>query len=304
MPRGHFKNKRFASEKIRRGGGSKKDKNANFGTNFARQSSRSKTRPSFAFTQDDICDYCYGGGDEYESLMYDDDGIFYNETPKRKADGDISMKPISTSECALCFEQKPLMKLMKSCQHQSACHDCLHRYYIQIAQQDISMYPLKCWHPACSSRLLHNEQIQKLVKSKEELTKHHRLSVLASARKKSNLTADCPSCEHPVAFPPRRQETDIFLVRAFTCLECSKPFKVEDSSYESTILALDRMNRQKCHDGWAQCPQCRMVISKNGGCNHMVCICGQDFDWEMVEEKLRTKRSFVAAKVHLLTSQE
>mmetsp|Transcript_30779 Transcript_30779/g.46683 ORF Transcript_30779/g.46683 Transcript_30779/m.46683 type:complete len:297 (+) Transcript_30779:49-939(+) len=294
MPRGHFKNKSFVSEKIRRGGGSKKDKN----TNLARQSSRSKTRQCFTFTQDDICDYSYGNDD---SLLYDNDDMLYDKTFKSESRVDIPMKPIYTSECTLCFEQKPLMKLMKSCQHQSACHDCLYRFYIQIAQQDISMYPLKCWHPACSSRLLQNEQIQKLVKSKEELTKHYRLSVLASARRKSKLTADCPSCEHPVAFPPRRQKSDMFLyVRAFTCLECSKPFKVEDSSYQSTILALDRMSRHNCHDGWAQCPRCRMVISKNGGCSHMTCICGQHFDWREVEEKLRTKRSFAK----MLTSQD
>jgi len=43
--------------------------------------------------------------------------------------------------------------------------------------------------------------------------------------------------------------------------------------------------QERLFNGWAdqhgtnRCPQCRSVIEKNGGCNHMTCRCGAQFNW-------------------------
>ena len=33
-----------------------------------------------------------------------------------------------------------------------------------------------------------------------------------------------------------------------------------------------------------KCPQCRALVSKNGGCSHMHCICGCDWCWQCGSE--------------------
>ena len=53
------------------------------------------------------------------------------------------------------------------------------------------------------------------------------------------------------------------------------------TSHSSTIKAIESIKRDAAggNDGWARCPRCRITISKGSGCDHMTCVCGNNFSW-------------------------
>ena len=82
---------------------------------------------------------------------------------------------------------------------------------------------------------------------------------------------------------PLTSPLDTLLVASFTCGE---------NWHEPVKCALLRTWKKKCDDdsetsNWIaantkECPKCKVVIEKDGGCNHMVCKnqnCKADFCW-------------------------
>ncbi|KAL3936817.1 MAG: hypothetical protein SGBAC_007950 [Bacillariaceae sp.] len=86
------------------------------------------------------------------------------------------------SRCYLCDKSGKFDKLFRSCKHESACHDCLRDLYVTKAANKVSLYPLKCFHPDCQL-LVRSTQMERLVKSKEELQHYHYLQKKAKMNK-------------------------------------------------------------------------------------------------------------------------
>jgi len=159
-----------------------------------------------------------------------------------------------------------------------ACYQCLRKIYVSLAHEDISNFPLKCFHPSCV-RLVRETQLLKhhLVRSEEELAKHHRLSVLRKAYAGSKLVAHCPTCDHP------KHLSSVQRLQGVICKSCKTLYEIEDqhTQLSSTMEAVEKFGRDKIgiNNGWANCPKCGLIISKGDGCDHMHCICGHDFSW-------------------------
>ena len=101
---------------------------------------------------------------------------------KKEAHKDPIMYP--TGECPICFAEGPVVPinsgngLVAGCcsWHDAACFKCLQRIYIIDAQNDVSNYPLRCYHPQCQNQIrwgqLHKH---KLIRSKEENDAYHEM---------------------------------------------------------------------------------------------------------------------------------
>jgi len=157
--------------------------------------------------------------------------------------GDRASSKAATGECCICFQERPLMKLMKRCKHPCACFGCLRRYYVTTA--DRSRYPLKCFHPSCQ-KLLQDVQVNRLVNNTAELDRHYCLS------------AEVKAANH-LAKVSRR--------------------------LSGVSAQLDTFCNSFGTDSWARCPGCGMGIIKDGGCDHMVCLCGKEFNWSNTKEQ-------------------
>ncbi|CAJ1932679.1 unnamed protein product [Cylindrotheca closterium] len=83
--------------------------------------------------------------------------------------------------CYLCDKNGNFEKLFRSCKHDSACHHCLRELYVTKAR-DVSLYPLQCFHPECDLAV-RNTQIERLVKTKQELQNYHYLNASAKMNK-------------------------------------------------------------------------------------------------------------------------
>jgi hypothetical protein len=198
----------------------------------------------------------------------------------------------SVGECSICCEVRPLVSLLKKCDHPPSCRECLREIYINQAQQDISNYPLQCFHPSCRRPVRETQLIQHgLLKSEEELIKHYRLTVLSKAYTSTKKVTYCPECE----FPSKVNKQEIV-----NCRHCRTTYGVEHDEFTtkaSTIAAIEAIGNDNFghNDGWATCPNCKITISKGCGCDHMTCVCGMDFSWE---DALRKKgRAQKRAKV-------
>lgn len=238
-----------------------------------------KPRRAGTFQEQDVCCQPWKihrgvGGSDPHFYTHDEESFTKQSIIKPQNDDK------KESECPICCEVRPLISLMKKCKHPPACRECLHEIYVSQAQQNVSNYPLQCYHPECTKPILASQLINHGVfRSDEEIQKHHRLSMLSKAYSDSGrLVAHCPDCDFPRLV--RNQEKA-------HCKKCGSNFEITrdaNHSKKSTIEALKAIKRDKIgHNyGWTFCPGCKMIVSKGDGCDHMTCVCGEEFYWDEV----------------------
>ena len=178
-------------------------------------------------------------------------------------------------ECSVCWEVGELVPLFKSCNHDPQCQSCLRKLYVKQAQKDIFNYPLRCYHPYCK-RPIHEAQLinHGLVHTNKELSNHRRLTVLSRAHRCDKKVAYCPDCD----FPRVVKNEEIV-----SCRQCDTKFALlhgNISTWQSTIAAIESFGTDNVDDcdsynSWAHCPNCKMIIVKDGGDDLMFCVCGE-----------------------------
>jgi len=217
-----------------------------------------------------------------------------SELHNRKLVDDFDMKSSTGStpnksttyhiaECAICFEETPVLCLSRKCRwHDAACSKCLRRVYVINAQNVTKNYPLCCFHPQCGQPVIAAQlEKHKLFASEAEVKKHYKMVILAKIKNTEGMrTVHCPWCEIPKGI------RDLCRDRKYNCKNCSHPYLVL-LDY-ATIHALEKIVKDDFgrNNGWARCPGCSILISKGGGCDHMVCgNCGLNFSWKKTAEK-------------------
>lgn len=275
MPRGWLKHKnQRVGNKASRGG------NSHNNSKSSRPDRKEKLDDLPAINDDDF--YGAFGYEDYES---DNSSSRIDVGSSREDEDTAEMK-----QCPICCEDRPLIHLMKKCTHEPACYECLREIFVKQAQENVSNYPLLCYHPHCR-KPIHDALLirHNLVISDEELKRHYRLKNLGkvyadSERKK---IVHCPTCEEPIAI---RTQTRL------VCRQCNTQFHIAPEGKSTRLTTIVAMETSFHHDnigtnnGVAHCPNCNVLISKGYGCDHMQCLCGHDFSWERAREKI--KREF------------
>ena len=167
---------------------------------------------------------------------------------------------------------------MKKCHHAPACQQCYREIYVKHAQENVSNFPIKCYYPLCEIHVATDNLVRhNLFHNIKEFKRHNTLTALSKAYKDPtrNKIVDCPNCEVPKVV---RTQSILF------CIICKTRFAVVHEGVTqklTTMKALDELETDEFgrNNGWANCPNCDLVISKGDGCNHMTCICGKDFSW-------------------------
>ena len=193
-------------------------------------------------------------------------------------------------ECSICCELRPLVSLLRNCSHPPSCRTCLREMFVIQAQDNVSNYPLICYHPSCGISVKDTQLIRhNLVRSEEELRKHYKITVLLKAYTdaKRNKIVHCPKGDcHWVVKIIKSVESNHFT----HCNQCGTLFVVAHEGITNeftTISALESLKNDKFgeNDDWTTCPKCDIIISKGSGCNHMRCHCGFSFSWSFVQRK-------------------
>jgi len=190
-------------------------------------------------------------------------------------------KDVVAGKCEICWETRPLVSLMKKCNHAPVCHECLREFYVNQAQQDVSNYPLQCYDPSCRKDVRDVQLINHdLIRSEKELKKHYSFTILGKAYSGGRGTVDCPECD----FPKLVSSHNIV-----TCNYCNFEYQIVNDKHTNmmtTITAIESIKYDNVgsNHGWTNCPRCKITISKGQGCDQMTCHCGEDFSWVKAQQ--------------------
>ncbi|KAK6331632.1 hypothetical protein TWF718_002181 [Orbilia javanica] len=169
------------------------------------------------------------------------------------------------TECSICELTVPAYETVElPCSHVH-CQDCLLANY-ETTLKFPTGFPPRCCQPLdfrSTAFVLSLEQIEEFlsVKARHESTRiipcvYCKKELLEATTLISDLAAYCSSCNRLTCTTCRDQmHKDV----------CPKSQGAQE--FEKTA------ERAK----WVRCPKCNRVIEKDGGCNHIQCICGSSF---------------------------
>lgn len=121
--------------------------------------------------------------DMADSYYYQDDD---NHVQCSSDDRVREITPSIVGTCVICLEAKPLVRLFHKCRHSLSCRNCLKELYLHHSLPDVTLYPLKCFHPSCDL-VLQATQLETCLnvsKDSAKMAKCHRMTELAKAYRK------------------------------------------------------------------------------------------------------------------------
>lgn len=288
MPRGYLKHAKGQSRKLTRGGGSRRT-----GPRSERRERKGDGRVlrTTSSGQNELSTY---QNDDHVSMDSRLDEVCHPcETNAFVSKRDQSGSKQQIRDCPICFESQPVLCLMKACSwHDAACYECLRKIYIINAQKSARNYPLQCFHPLCSASIRAPQLLKHgLIRSNQEVTRHHHMNEMGKGSKSGSTTAHCPRCDHPRTYKETNASDASAKSRVFCCRKCNKNFMV--SPFCDIIKAMRNFGEAGPNDSWAQCVECKMLISKAGGDDDTQCgACGAFFSWAEAQRQSGFKYPF------------
>lgn len=191
--------------------------------------------------------------------------------------------------CLICTEEKKGSEFTQlECDHRY-CSDCLKQIVMQVIAAQNSA-GLQCPTPTCKKQFAQKE-IQSLIPETYLQDKLNHLQFqewLMQEKKRSG----CPTPNCPFIFINER--TDQFTMQcpscdAIYCAKCSTQHSASIScneAAENKQITTNINEQEKATEKWKAenarpCPQCKIVIEKMDGCNHMTCKkCNHQFCWQ------------------------
>jgi hypothetical protein len=199
----------------------------------------------------------------------------------------VNKKPF---ECPICMDEVIIGSgyVFEKCKH-NYCGSCLQDYYTQninAAKTDI-----KCPDPTCENMCSYDDL--KFILPKPVFVKYIDFARNNAINKNPNMRW-CPNpagCGNAMA---RQNENDPKIICSQCnyeyCFDCSdeyhpgktceefKKWKMSHSKTDVRVALWQRFYTKLC-------PNCKAVIQKDGGCNHMTCErCSYEFCWQCMKE--------------------
>ena len=196
--------------------------------------------------------------------------------------------------CNICFENKINKEniAQKCCLHYF-CDSCIKKYLTHQINNGIVL-DIKCIMAGCP-HLYTSEEIRSNV-SNEIYRKYLRFyGIQIKLRNPEKTYINCPfvDCDELVDITNIQENNIICGIGHVFCKEC---LKIGGHSKANSICKKNELNlelfnelKQKnpsnIHQNYKQCPECKVLIEKNDGCNQMKCLnCGYSFCWLCLRE--------------------
>ncbi|XVF63939.1 hypothetical protein PTKIN_Ptkin09bG0126800 [Pterospermum kingtungense] len=191
----------------------------------------------------------------------------------------------STFTCNICYEDvsADLVTVM-DCGHYF-CNDCWTEHFIVKINEGQSRR-IRCMAHKCNA-VCDEEKIRQLVSTRDpNLSEKFDRFLLESYIEDNRRVKWCPSVPH-CGNAIRIEDDELCEVECpcgmqfcFCCLS---------EAHSPCSCFIWELWSKKCQDesetvNWITtntkpCPKCRKPVEKNGGCNHVSCLCGQSFCW-------------------------
>lgn len=196
--------------------------------------------------------------------------------------------------CGICLDETPIedIYIMDECEHKF-CKSCLCDY-IKIKIKNGETDGILCPVLTCR-REIQIREMTHLV-SKEDMKKYEEFSLKKALSQMPNITY-CPNILCNDAIQVIGNENHVMKCpscKIIFCINCKVEYHEGMTCKEYEEWKVKSKESEKIYKEWAskntrQCPNCKVDIIKNKGCNHIKCIhCGQDFCW-LCNQKINLK---------------
>lgn len=208
-------------------------------------------------------------------------------------DDENNNKPKSSStdpvECEICLEEKRDKIEVFPCQHKF-CDGCISQH-ISVFLKEASGLPrnaVSCPGFQCSLELQDDNVLRHLCNNADLQSKY--LRMITNAYVQSNIYMKwCPrtDCLNAVKINEGAMETESSVrctCRNWFCFKCNEtehePLSCEILKKWITITCEEMQSVVWIMQNTKKCPNCKVDIQKNGGCQHMSCRhCKEEFCW-------------------------
>ena len=145
---------------------------------------------------------------------------------------------------------------MKKCNHPPSCLVCLRKIYVDHAQEDVSNYPLRCWHPSCTKVVRDTQLMQhNLIRSPQQLDRHYSLHLFSKTLRRHQALRIQPGRRlYYIFIPPEEWMIKTGIRQRRRC--------------GSAIQKAEGCLKMKCRCGYRFCFSCG---SENAQCNCTPC---------------------------------
>jgi len=208
---------------------------------------------------------------------------------------------LEEKECKLCLvvTKKALQKDL-SCGHKY-CINCLKSFFQNEIENKV--FPVLCPNTTCRKEVA--ERDIRAVVTSDLWNKYETFSIKSAIEKYPNSFLYCPTPDCPYVFFQGKNDPGYFkcpTCKKAYCINCKVPYhddlscesyqkKLQITTYISALYpnhtgtsrlpdkSIEHRLFKKMlnYKNWKRCSNCRAVVSKTGGCMHMVCRCGHEF---------------------------
>ncbi|KZS95521.1 hypothetical protein SISNIDRAFT_408413 [Sistotremastrum niveocremeum HHB9708] len=193
------------------------------------------------------------------------------------------VQPALAEDCPVCFCE-PEDPVILSCRH-AYCRQCFQRL-VQSADGSRS-FPLRCivdseGDKQCQA-MISFDKIREIL-SPEEEDRLFRSAFLAHVAQYSKTYRFCPTADCPCIYRPTEEEDHAIRCPSCLALICTSCHTEHEglscAEYREQTSGYAEANRKwRLEHDVRPCPKCGMEMEKNGGCNHMTCLCGAHICW-------------------------
>jgi hypothetical protein len=171
-------------------------------------------------------------------------------------------------KCAVCFDTHAKGLVTKlTCEH-TYCDPCVANMCM-AALSDEQLLPIRCCNQEMPSKVLRRalnaDQMRKLE------------AALAEHKCNNRLYCPNPVCSEFIGERGvhDKAERSCDSCTASYCASCGEDW--HDGVCLAEMADEEELRNVAASEGWQQCSQCRRIVEKSDGCDHMTCTCGFEF---------------------------
>ncbi|SCO85803.1 uncharacterized protein FRV6_09930 [Fusarium oxysporum] len=185
-----------------------------------------------------------------------------------------------TKECICCEEMFPIMTVQQvPCEHDYCC-PCLIRTF-ELSLTSPWQFPPDCCDEEIPLRVIEQHLPENVVQRYREKLVEHETRDRTYCSNRQCLKFIPPKNISDSGEPCYRDEEQCTACNEITCTNCKN--KAHTGACEQQVEREQALALAES-EGWKRCARCGHLIERNGGCTHLVCLCGHEFCYICGEE--------------------
>lgn len=178
--------------------------------------------------------------------------------------------------CRICFDEKKGYDFctLSCCGHNTACVECLQEI-IHASLQERKTTDIRCPNQNCAQAISRRD-VSKILRNNPGMYKRYNDVVEQEWLNKNGIHCPTPDCTYTFIKKSGLKSLNCPQCKQIHCAKCLNKHPIKISCDKAAAGANDQWKKQNSK----KCPQCKVDIQKNEGCNHMTCKCRHEFCWE------------------------